>query len=561
MENYDRPKSVKMYLEQKVGGKLSVFNATGDYGNYDTPAIQPKNIVCGCLGGNAVQSRIATTDESRQENCTCHRVMSWADNWMPCRRGSGIENTGMPLNRLVTPTGIPIPQTDPNKCKLADFSNVNNDKTSLYALVDPAKKQPKRLIASDDPGKPPIIHRPASAHPPHQPQVYPNYANMEFEKSLDIYENAKELKRESCIFDKQLPPTPTDEDEEQDNDDEHEHDADKENNESNVLIPSEQQHKSSRVDNENYLVMEVQEKQKRFSGYISMHPANSRIATEETKRDATLPLIHKSKKVLLQLEEKSHSNPDLNRPTCLEFKHASSLAATTTTKSAERDCKLIFKKSSSVDSFRYLESDDTTPTIIEDDRTLSASTCTYQNVAEAKNDASMPNSSQDNHSISISNQKKQPNEHITLGNVRDVDCPPSNRDSSSSNDSGVSTASTAVPKTHFNEFELPLINQIKKRRQLHQNSKPCVHSSLIRRSKSFDPFGDLQFQFANNKKLQANNGSSLPNKSNKCPSLGAIMTAGHVDSNSTSSGTSDMSDYIETLSLSSHSSSDVEALR
>lgn len=36
---------------------------------------------------------------------------------------------------------------------------------------------------------------------------------------------------------------------------------------------------------------------------------------------------------------------------------------------------------------------------------------------------------------------------------------------------------------------------------------------------------------------------------------GAIVVP-YIDSRSTSSGTSDMSDYIETLSLSSHSSSD-----
>lgn len=35
----------------------------------------------------------------------------------------------------------------------------------------------------------------------------------------------------------------------------------------------------------------------------------------------------------------------------------------------------------------------------------------------------------------------------------------------------------------------------------------------------------------------------------------------YMDSRSTSSGTSDMSDYIETLSLSSHSSSDANDLR
>lgn len=39
-------------------------------------------------------------------------------------------------------------------------------------------------------------------------------------------------------------------------------------------------------------------------------------------------------------------------------------------------------------------------------------------------------------------------------------------------------------------------------------------------------------------------------------SPGDGITVPYMDSRSTSSGTSDMSDYIETLSLSSHSSSD-----
>jgi hypothetical protein len=552
IENYDRPRNVKMYLEQKVGGKLSVFNAstTGEYGNYDTPAIQPKSIVCGCLGGNnAVQSRISSADDSRQESCTCHRVMSWADNWMPCRRGSGIENTSVPVNHMVTASGVVIPAQDPNKCKLADFSNINTDKSGLYALVDPSKKQMKRLTND---GKPPPVPRTVTT----TPSAFPNYANLEFEKSLEIYENAKDVLKRENIFDKQLPPIPNGETEEG----EEEEENDKENNEKNVLVPSAQ----AKTDNENYLVMEIQEKQKRFSGYISMHPVNSNKTTttsstmNEPKRDATLPLIHKSKKVLLLLEEKSHSNPDLNRPICLEFKRHTSLADAA---KADRssDYKLIFKKSSSVDSFRYLENDDATPTIIEDEQNSTASTCTYQNVTKSI-EIPTTNTSQEHNNNNINkNFVKQPHEHINIGTVRLADCPPNNRDSSSSNDSGVSTASV-VPKSEFNEFELPLINQIKKRRQLNQNNKPCVHSSLIRRSKSSDPFGDLQFQFAHNKKI-ASNASSLPNKSNKCPSLGAIMTAGHIDSNSTSSGTSDMSDYIETLSLSSHSSSDVEAMR
>jgi hypothetical protein len=516
MENYDKPRSVKMYLEQNVGGKLTVFN--GEYGNYDTPNI-PKNVVCGCMGNNSVQSRILTDDMGKQQDCTCHRVMSWADNWMPCRRGSGIENTGIPISRLVSPpsqnrnfnTSSAIAQ-DPAKCKLNDFSTPDTDKSSLYALVDPSKKQTKRLI--EEQSKPIQIPRATTQTP------CANYANLEFEKSLEIYENAKEVLKRENVLSKQSS----------------REEANKEN--SSILIPS------GEKTNENYLVMEIHEKTtKTFPGYISMHPAQK---TNEPKRDSTLPSTHKAKKLLLRLEEKSFSNPDLNRP-CLDYRNSSLANSTNST----NDRKLLFKKSSSVDSFRYIESEETSSTIIEDEPQSTASTDTYQDVKTVEALSS--------HSVPVEQQPVKPHEHIKVVNVRHSESPSKqpNRDSSSSNDSGVSTAS-AVPK-EYNEFELPLINQIKKRRQLNQN-KPCVHSSLIRRSKSFDPFGDLSFQFNQNRK-NANGNGPIQNKSGKCPSLGAIMTAVHIDSNSTSSGTSDMSDYIETLSLSSHSSSDIEALR
>ncbi|XP_074032169.1 uncharacterized protein isoform X1 [Leptinotarsa decemlineata] len=92
----------------------------------------------------------------------------------------------------------------------------------------------------------------------------------------------------------------------------------------------------------------------------------------------------------------------------------------------------------------------------------------------------------------------------------------SNRDSSSSNDSGV--------------FELP------RRPQVYANQ------TLPRRSKSSDPLKDLTFQF---NKADNNKSASAEAEVPVCPS------------GSTSSGTSDMSDYFETLSLSSHSSGDV----
>lgn len=78
-----------------------------------------------------------------------------------------------------------------------------------------------------------------------------------------------------------------------------------------------------------------------------------------------------------------------------------------------------------------------------------------------------------------------------------------NRDSSSSNDSGVSTGSLKHRGGDFAEFELPLTTSMSTRRHHHavsqrlnaNNHMDCLHASLPRRSKSSDPLRELTFQF------------------------------------------------------------------
>lgn len=166
-----------------------------------------------------------------------------------------------------------------------------------------------------------------------------------------------------------------------------------------------------------------------------------------------------------------------------------------------------------------------------------------------------------------------------------VPCKAQNRDSSSSNDSGVSTGSTRQRSNgeYPTEFEMPLATATSAVRHQRNASvlpamTPTLHASLPRRSKSFDPLREISFQFARNGKFSEKCTSAeaeipictpKPNSGAKggyvSPNDATSLTgSGHpyIDSRSTSSGTSDMSDYIETLSLSSHSSSDTpEGLR
>lgn len=514
IENYDKPKRI---LEQNAGGGHTVV-IDGHNNNYDKP-----NIHC-CINGLKTNNNSRLIGDDSKAGCACHRVMSWADNWMPCRRGSGIEKTEVPFNcACSTPTpknsnSEVIIAQEPAKFKLNDFSNPNitnsaiDSKHELYAFVDPTKKISKRLNEeqSSNSISSKSIH--TSLAESHTTLSNPNYANLDFEKSLNIYENARDvLKR--VVYVKNL--------------------------------PSAEDHLKENKENENYLIMDVSEKTKNFPGYIAMHPINPQIKTNDQYQQKqqnqmketthTLPIIsmHSLKKInekLLLMGEKCNSNPNLSRPCVNE---ESSIT------------KLLLRKSLSVNSLKYRESE---PKTFVYDKSLINKvllTSTYHDSTRIENSNIEKNmDSHEKIKAKIANYfecSKQQNQ---------------NRDSSSSNDSGVSTSSTTtiVPKQYIDE--IPKVNHVKKRRQFNP-TKACVHASLIRRSKSFDPFSDLSFQFRNVNK--PNNDGQY--KSEKFPSLGTIM-ANHIDSNSTtSSATSDMSDYIETLSLSSHSSSDVDALK
>uniref|UniRef100_A0A1B6LXP4 Uncharacterized protein n=1 Tax=Graphocephala atropunctata TaxID=36148 RepID=A0A1B6LXP4_9HEMI len=141
----------------------------------------------------------------------------------------------------------------------------------------------------------------------------------------------------------------------------------------------------------------------------------------------------------------------------------------------------------------------------------------------------------------------------------------SNRDSSSSNDSGVSTGSLSFRPygADFLEFEMPLTTSMSSKRHhiAMINSKNEVAYRMVpKRSKSVDPLRDITFTFEFGDQQNGKSTSAeaevpvflLENKSKDF--LSPHRTPYLPDSRSTSSGTSDMSDYIETLSFSSFSS-------
>lgn len=589
-ENYDTPKKIQEYLGKDLNSNSKVIDK---YGNYDTPPSLSK-AVCGCLGAGFEDGSSKTSNNKPRQDCACTRIMSWTDNWI-CKRGNGIENTGIPVNK--------VKLTGEGKMPLMDASG----ESDLYATVDMAKKIKKRLETCE------CDKNESNTSNNKLTEGMTNYANFEFEKSLENYENAKEvLQRAGLSLDVQNvfkicqkcghasktpePDTPVQEQ------------------------PSKNQQQA------NYLMMKPgNKKHESCPGYVPMHPAGQASQTihKETQPDEPSsspapPLPSKSDILKLRMNklmgEKSASNPSLVGPAVDRSQKrvndsrvpgsAMMVLARTPTSPYNRkhlldssdllpiDKRLTARKrSSSADSSRFLENSEfmsplngsaspSTETLrklslgdIETRR--SSSPCVHQE-SELCQDASCcatptapapPESDEISASTASTSQNSQ---SMYIRRSESVPCKAQNRDSSSSNDSGVSTGSLRQRGTDFNEFELPMTTAMTSRRHQKQfialKSGGCVHTSLPRRSKSFDPLRDLSFQFQRVKVPEKSTSAEAevpicPPKGKGYGSASENTTTGqpgYVDSRSTSSGTSDMSDYIETLSLSSHSSSDAQ---
>ncbi|XP_038109325.1 uncharacterized protein LOC6053441 isoform X2 [Culex quinquefasciatus] len=591
-ENYDTPKKIQEYLAKEAASGSSSKDV-GNYGNYDTP-LSLNKVVCACLnGGDEQPKREKELPDGPRVDCTCNRVMSWADNWISlplCKRGNGIENTGVQINK--------VKLSGEGKMPVVDASNDN----AIYATVDMTKKIRKRLEGGCDCDKNESEQDKKSNYDNYEDvEVLPsdqkaaNYMNLEFEKSLENYENSKEVLQRAGLSLQDF--------------------------EGDVKICHKCGHPNAKTPEadslkvetqdkaqENYMMMEPAHNKSKFPGYIPMSPAAPVTVIEAEPRPSSPtapPLPFKSdllkQRMSRMIGEKSASNPSLCGPAVDRSRKriddesripgSAMLKATTSPYTRKQlldhsdllpcDKRLSpRKRSASAESSRFLD-DGGEEAESPLSATASPSTETLQNPSPSRHSEIRRSSSPCVHretdlcpttasadaedDISASTNPSQNSQSVYIRRSESVPCKAGNRDSSSSNDSGVSTGSLRQRGTDFTEFELPLTTAMSARR--HQRhilpAQSCVHSSLPRRSKSFDPLRELTFQFQKIRVPEKSTSAEAevpicPPKSKAygSPDIMATTTAPYIDSRSTSSGTSDMSDYIETLSLSSHSSSD-----
>ncbi|EEB14856.1 conserved hypothetical protein [Pediculus humanus corporis] len=592
-EHYDTPRNIK---------EIMSANEVNNYGNYDIPP--PAKTIrkpCGCVVTFARQA----TDSDKKSECPCQRVLCWAENWMIlpyCRRGHGIDNNSVPIHKVKLSGEGKMPVVNPS------------GELAIYATIDKAKKLNRKLVDEEESSNKQKMNYENIIIPNKEcdEKISTNYENIEFAQSLVFYENSKDLIHKIGISQEELEKLSENVEKESEvtfslnngvkvcNKCGHacETNPDKKDDKPPTT--------KINVEQENYLVMNsfkeennAFEKQKpvqsNFPGYLPMFPGNKAelikllgdrgFPVEKSASVTSLPIIQKGKK---------RSESEVRVPGSAMMIAPSGNLHTRRIIDVDDDRKKLVtrRRSSSADSSRYLEDYDET----ESRCSSLSSPCKIPN-------AKLKATSNSLTSLPYQSPKKELNDKnkdgtdvaeedlcertiIENGIANEEDCSSSgslqtlvheslkegatsnavyirrsssvpckagnNRDSSSSNDSGVSTGS--LKQRGDFEFELPLTTAMSTKR--HQTvaqkhlGNGCLHASLPRRSKSSDPLRELSFQFQMTK---------IPAKSSSAEAEVPVCTTKKVpymDSRSTSSGTSDMSDYIETLSLSSHSSSD-----
>ncbi|XP_050095284.1 uncharacterized protein LOC126577588 isoform X1 [Anopheles aquasalis] len=658
-ENYDTPKKIQEYLSKESA--TASKDTVDSYGNYDMPMSLTK-AVCNCLTGDAggatskVQSCVheqRLQDAGPRVDCTCNRVMSWADNWISlplCKRGNGIEHTGVQINKVKLSGEGKMPVMDASRGTVADGA--------IYATVDVTKKIRRKLEQGACACDEPLVTQPQAggAKLPSSYDNYEdveittggeepakgaaNYANLEFERSLENYENSKEVLQRAGLAGLQECG-----DEESGNVCHkcgHPQSAKTPDSQDGARGSEEQQQTAGApvggdCNQENYMMMEPGNRKSQFPGYIPMTPAAPAAATTSAtsnepatptdgRQSPTAPPLPTKSDILKQrmnriIGEKSASNPSLSGPAVDRSRKriddesrvpgSAMLRATLASPYARKqlmdssdllpcgDSRLSpRKRSASAESSRFLDEGEeiesplsgtaspSTETLLRKTPTpggtgtlrRSSSPCVHQEMesggcpadgcCSSGADKSTTAPETEDEMSGSTNPPSQASQSVYIRRSESVPCKAQNRDSSSSNDSGVSTGSLRQRGTDFTDFELPLTTAMSARR--HQRhvlpQQNCVHASLPRRSKSFDPLRELSFQFQKIRVPEKSTSAEAevpvcPPKAKGAPSYGspdvmAAPGAPYIDSRSTSSGTSDMSDYIETLSLSSHSSSD-----
>lgn len=539
---YDTPKNIKETL---------CSSEVNHYGNYDTPP--PAKTIrkpCGCV---VTFARQAVDTEPRAE-CPCQRVLCWAENWMIlpyCRRGHGVDNTSVPIHK--------VKLSGEGKMPVVNASG----EVAIYATIDKSKKSNRKPVEDSNQQNTNYENvEPEERGEEKEKKESINYENIEFAQSLEYYENSKDLIQRAGITQEEVEKLTQNISKETEVSFSLNNGVKVCNKCGHTCEPNQAKEeqtssdeKTKTVELEDYLVMEPskgdnenseKQKQSNFPGYLPMFPGNKSevlkrlsdrgYSVEKSASVSSLPSCAQRGRKRSDSEMRIPGSAMMVMPSSANLYIRRLL-------DIEEDRRKVSsrKRSSSADSSRYLEEYEET----ESRGSSLSSPYKTSNQTERATSNSLTSLPYQSPKKECDEQNKDTGdvveeelcertivEDLTGGN-NDEDCSSSgslqtlvhegladgvtpatvyirrsssvpcksgnNRDSSSSNDSGVSTGSLKQRGGDFTEFELPLTTAMSARRhqtvaQKHRGSG-CLHASLPRRSKSSDPLRELSFQF------------------------------------------------------------------
>ena len=474
---YDTPKRIKAALADDL------FQVT----NSSTPESLVLKKKCGCIlkFGSKKKPVIVECNESLQSvDCPCQKVTNWANNLISlpyCKRNTSSEKIS------------------------TEVVHTKPDDMAIYATVDVSRKTNRQSTITDqdkcqtDPNEI-LFTNYQNVEPKEEKEFegpYANYENLEFALSLEYYENAKDLLKKAGVTQGELDALSANL-----------------NLASNSLpLPLKPRSclkcgncKSStlhdiKAKTDEYLLMEpTRDTKNSLVNKIGPNPGYTPMSPNPNWSQS---LRHPMTKLYRPEIEKSFSIPTLNGSgNCVH-------SFETPNKEA------IQKRSSSVDSARLLEDLKEFDSSIGSHAT-SSSMETLRNLAlenrlpsPCDNDRDCydccKSSGSENKTSEESSSKDLPhlrNKHMDNAAIKrssSVPCKGGNRDSSSSNDSGVSSCSLKHSGGEFQDFEMPLTSgqsryQYMVHKRLRGNLSGPIHSSLPRKSKSSDLLRDQPMQ-------------------------------------------------------------------
>ncbi|RZF36804.1 hypothetical protein LSTR_LSTR014001, partial [Laodelphax striatellus] len=191
---YDTPKNIKESLELTA----STMDHN-NYGNYDTPPPPHPATLQTVQPLHACNRAMMDQDARRAVVCPCHRMMGWAESWMLlpyCRRGNGIENTSLPFHKVKLDGEGRMPVVDKSG-EMAIYATVNKlKKTSKHATCEKRETngdlglQPSTATESEPACSNYVNVEISNGGVSNSTN---NYANLEFAQSLEYYENVRDL--------------------------------------------------------------------------------------------------------------------------------------------------------------------------------------------------------------------------------------------------------------------------------------------------------------------------------------------------------------------------------